>query len=612
MKRFVLIFISVLCCVVMNAQSTFEYHGIKYSTTGDNTVAVIADGYSNNVNIPATVTYDNKTYYVTSIGDDAFSGCYGLTSITIPEGVTSIGNNAFHGCSGLTSITIPEGVTSIGDNAFSGCSGLTSITIPEGVTSIGDNVFFGCYGLESVTILEGVTSIGDNAFRYCFGLISVTIPSSVTSIGEYAFDNCSGLTSISIPEGVTSIGDYAFSGCSGLTSITIPGSVTNISNFSFYNCFSLTSIIVDSSNKVYDSRYNCNAIVEKATNTLIIGCMNTIIPESVTNIGNHAFEDCIGLTSITIPEGVTSIGKSAFYGCTGLTSITIPESVTSIGEYAFDGCRGLTSITIPESVTSIGKSAFLSCSQLSSVVCGPIKAPTLGVDAFDGVKDGCRIYVPSDAYKTAEGWADYADMIDILTLDDYKQNVIDEFAEAINGYDGLDFLSTRYNAKINAATTYGEVGSIISKYIRIASYTESKVSAIKEIYYSVNDDDNAYIQSLLWENIEKVCTARNESEIDLIQTKWQSIVGMYKLVSDDDNAYIQSLLDEYIEKVSSARNESEINGIKTEWPYVLKGAKGAFDSMTTSDEKGNGVRITKGDQTIELMNPDKVEYIIRK
>ena len=474
MKRFIISFIAVLCCISSFAANGTKIGNFYYLLDNAKFTATVTWGgglpssgtpeYSGSISIPSEVRYDSKTYSVTSIGDYAFSGCYGLTSITIPEGVTSIGESAFSGCSGLTSITIPSSVTSIGVSAFFGCSGLTSITIPNGVTSIGDN----------------------------------------------------------------------------------------------------------------------------------------------------AFEGCSGLKSATIPKGVTSIGEFAFYYCSGLTSIIISEGVTSIGDFAFERCSKLKSITIPESVTSIGVYAFYECSQLSSVVFLPTTVPTLGVEAFDGVKDGCRIYVPSDAYKTAEGWADYADMIDILTLDDYKQNVIDEFAEAINGYDGLDFLSTRYNAKINAATTYGEVGSIISKYIRIASYTESKVSAIKEIYYSVNDDDNAYIQSLLWENIEMVCTARNESEIDLIQTKWQSIVEMYKLVSDDDNAYIQSLLDEYIEKVSSARNESEINGIKTEWPYMLKGAKGAFDSMTTSDEKGNGVRITKGSQTIELMNPDKVEYIIRK
>ena len=150
------------------------------------------------------------------------------------------------------------------------------------------------------------------------------------------------MTSISILEGVTSIGNYAFSGCSGLTSISIPEGVTSIGNCAFSGCSGLTTIKVDSNNKKYDSRNNCNAIIDKETNTLIAGCKNTIIPEGVTSIGGSAFEDCSGLTSINIPNSVTSIGWSAFWGCSGLTSINIPKGVTSIGGFAFALCDNLT------------------------------------------------------------------------------------------------------------------------------------------------------------------------------------------------------------------------------------------------------------------------------
>ena len=227
---------------------------------------------------------------MTSIGGSAFSGCSGLTSVTIPNSVTSIGGSAFSGCSGLTSINIPNSVTSISSSAFRGCSGLTSITIPNSVTSIGNYAFSACSSLTSITIPNSVTSIGEEAFRYCSGLTSITIPNSVTSIGIYAFSACSSLTSITIPNSVTSIGDGAFSGCSGLTAITIPNSVTAISSYAFSGCSGLTAIT---------------------------------IPNSVTSIGNEAFSGCSGLTAITIPNSVTSIGNEALSGCSGLTSVTV-------------------------------------------------------------------------------------------------------------------------------------------------------------------------------------------------------------------------------------------------------------------------------------------------
>ena len=186
-----------------------------------------------------------------------------------------------------------------------------------------------------------VTSIGSKAFYWCSGLTSIEIPAGVTSIGEYAFSGCSRLTSIKIPAGVTSIGEYAFSGCSGLTSIEIPAGVTSIGDSAFRNCSGLTSIVVEAGNTVYDSRDNCNAIIEKETNTLIQGCKKTKIPAGVTSIGDSVFEGCSGLTSIEIPAEVTSIGDSAFSGCSGLTRIEIPAGVTEIGYAAFSGCSGL-------------------------------------------------------------------------------------------------------------------------------------------------------------------------------------------------------------------------------------------------------------------------------
>ena len=322
-----------------------EIEGINYELVSKVKQAIVkaksSAKYSGEVVIPESVEHEGAVYSVTSIGDDAFYECFGLTSVTIPNSVTSIGSSAFSWCSGLTSVTIPNSVTSIGNNAFSRCSGLTSVTIPNSVTSIRSHAFYGCSGLTSVTIPNSVTSIEYDAFSGCSGLTSVTIPNSVTSIGDGAFYECSGLTSVTIPNSVTSIGGEAFRGCSGLTSVTIGNSVTSIGDAAFYSCKGLTSVT---------------------------------IPNSVTSIGNCAFQYCSGLTSVTIGNSVTSIGGSAFWGCSRMTSVTIPNSVTSIGSNAFWSCYGMTSVTIGNSVTSIENGAFEGCSSLTSVHISDIAA----------------------------------------------------------------------------------------------------------------------------------------------------------------------------------------------------------------------------------------------
>ena len=262
----------------------------------------------------------------------------------IPNGTTEIEDNAFEGCNELTNITIPESVTKIGNYAFYE-SALTSINIPNSVTTIGDDAFYRCWDLRCVTIPNSVTEIGDGAFYGCKELTNITIPESVTTIGDFAF-NESALTSINIPNSVTEIGNHAFERCRKLTSITISESETKIGYHAFEGCTALTSIIVAEGNKVYDSRGNCNAIIETKTNRLIQGCTNTVIPESVTEIGECAFEGRKILTSINIPNSVTKIGGRAFSECEGLTCINIPNSVTSIGAWAFDECENLKEIIL--------------------------------------------------------------------------------------------------------------------------------------------------------------------------------------------------------------------------------------------------------------------------
>lgn len=336
-------------------------------------IGVGIDKYSDNVTIPSTVSFNGTTYTVTAIDDNAFYECWDLTSITIPNSVTAIGKNAFSHCYELTSVTIPNSVTTIGDQAFRECKKLSSVTIGNSVTEIPAVAFFGCKNLTSVIIGNSVTKIGNQAFASCYCLPSINIPNSITTIGRQAFGGCFSFTSIYIPYSVTSIGNQAFQECSNLT-----------------------SIIVDSSNSKFDSRNNCNAIIETATNTLISGCKNTIIPNSVITIGSHAFSYCKGLSSISIPNSVTSIGDYAFYDCSGLTSISIPNSVTSIGNQAFYNCQ-FPVLHLPMSVTHVG--LYNTCADIC--YCYNSTPPTGGGYTSD------RLYVPKGsltAYATAEGW----------------------------------------------------------------------------------------------------------------------------------------------------------------------------------------------------------------
>ena len=280
------------------------------------------------------------------------------------------------------------------------------------VTSIGERAFDNCHYLISVTIPNSVTSIGDDAFYYCENLTSITIPNSVTSIGKYAFSCCSGLLSFTIPNSVTSIGTGAFMHCSGLSSVTIPNSVTSIGGWAFSYCTNLLSINVASGNAKYDSRENCNAIIETATNTLIYGCKNTIVPNSVTRI-DGAFWGCSSLTSISIPNSMTSIGAYSFRGCSSLTSITIPNSMTYIGWGSFQS-SGLTSVTIGNGVTYIGGEAFDNCSELTNVIV-KMKTP---VDIFDNTfsnRKNASLHVPSGcktAYMAANYWKEFKEIVE--------------------------------------------------------------------------------------------------------------------------------------------------------------------------------------------------------
>ena len=235
----------------------------------------------------------------------------------------------------------------------------------------------------SYEIVDGEVCITDCDFLYEGEIV---IPESidgypVKKIGRQAFGYCCNLSTITIPDTVTYIADGAFYGCSGLTSINIPYNVTYIGNNSFIGCNSLSIIKVDENNNTYDSRNECNAIIETNTNTLIIGCKSTIIPDSVTSIHSYAFYECRSLTNITIPDSVISIGVGAFQGCRDLTSVSLSNSITSIDVATFWGCDSLKSITIPDKVKSLGRAAFSNCSSLISIAI-PDGVTNIGEEIF--------------------------------------------------------------------------------------------------------------------------------------------------------------------------------------------------------------------------------------
>ncbi len=432
-----------LCLALFAATNLFAYDckidGIYYNLYYNNTAEVTneaggfgAESYSGSVVIPSSITYNSKTYSVTTIGGFAFYGCTDLTSVTIPNSVTTIEGYAFCECSGLISITIPNSVTTIGDRAFSSVNNIvysgTATGSPWGarcvngyvdgylVYSDASKTHLVCCSTAAtgeITLPNSVTTIGEKAFYDCSGLISVAIPNSVTTIGGYAFGGVLNITyngtatgspwgaryvngyvdgylvysdssktqlvccstaaagEITLPNSVTTIGQGAFIYCSGLTSVTIPNSVTTIGTTAFANS-GLESVHISSS-------------VTSLGQSAFSGCQNlhTIYMEDgPTSIG-FICGGCSSLVNVRLPNTLQTIGYGSFYECNSLQNIIIPNSVTYIGMAAFAGCKKL-EVIIPNSVTEIATSAFRDCLGLTSIDI-PSSVTTIGDGAFGNV-----------------------------------------------------------------------------------------------------------------------------------------------------------------------------------------------------------------------------------
>lgn len=440
--------------------------------------------------LPSSTRYENVSYTVTEIGENAFYNCTDIRNITFVSSIKTIGANAFYGCTGLTSVVIPTSIQTIGSNAFGNCNNLiksaypnhiTSVpftkgiaisypssgamidngciygsnknvlyfipldikgefTIPNSVSTVGNDAFSGCTGLTKLTIPASVTSVGTDAFSGCqfealaiscreikdwfsndSKLKTVTLGNSVVTIGAKAFAGCQNLTSVNFPSSVTSIGESAFSGCKGLTSISLPNSVTSVGNNSFLNCSGIRDITISGSSVSIAS----NAFSGCSVETLSISCKEikdwfsnnsklktVILGNSVVTLADGAFSGCSSLSSCTLPNSVTSIGNNAFSGCTSLSSCTIPNSVTSIGEKAFSDCS-LTSVTIPNSVTTMGNNAFQNCSRMERLTIGN-SLKSIPRYAFAGCRNLKTVTIPSSIKEI--GANAFSDCIALTTI----------------------------------------------------------------------------------------------------------------------------------------------------------------------------------------------------
>lgn len=301
---------------------------------------------------------------------------------------------------GTGTIVFSSGVKEIGSFAFEGCSGLRSIVIPENVESIEPSAFVGCSGLARIDVNYENTNYDSR--NDCNAIVK---SSSNTLIA--------GCQNTIIPNSVVALGDYAFDGCTTLASIKLPKSVTKIGCYAFQNCSNVKSVEVDSGNVCFDSRNGCNAIIETATNKMVLSCGNTTIPASVTSIGDDAYRTHPDISRVDIPNSVTSIDDLAFSGCSNLTDIVIPGSVTNVGAYVFYQCKSLTNVTISNNLSIIGNGMFDGCQSLSTVIIPPSVTRIEDV-AFNGCTGLTHIKLPGSV--TSIGYGAFQDCSNLVSI----------------------------------------------------------------------------------------------------------------------------------------------------------------------------------------------------
>ncbi len=356
--------------------------------------------YDSRDNCNAVIRTDDNTILLT------------CKNTTIPGSITAIKDYAFYGNSQLTGIDIPSSIVSIGKYAFS-CSNLMGITIPNSVTSIGEHAFEFCSRLATVTLSESLDTIQPYTFSCCDSLRSITIPNSVTTIRRSAFSGCSQLSSVVLSESLTTLEPLVFNYCPKLTTMTIPASLTSISRNAF-NGSGMREVTVDSNNPKYDSRDNCNAIIETDNNNLYLGFNNSSIPGTVTSVGDSAFYGRAGLNQVIIPNSVNSIGNSAFENCSALSSVQIGSSVRVLGMNSFCRCNELKALVIPNTLDSIGNQAFQLCRKLKDLRLGT-SLKGIGEWAFSYCDSLKSVTIPNST-RTIDDYAFFNSRLESLTI----------------------------------------------------------------------------------------------------------------------------------------------------------------------------------------------------
>jgi hypothetical protein len=534
-----------------------------------------------------------------------------LKNIIIPNSLVTISNYAFKNCSALESVTIGNGVTHIGSDAFRDCNALKKVIIQDIGAWFG--ISFDSYYANPLYYAHHI--FGDDEKE----ITEIVIPEGVTHLKDNTILNCTDLTSITIPNSVTFIGDWVFWGCDNLKSIKIPSRVTSIGYKAFQGCCAVEEIIVEQENHNYDSRNDCNAIINTNQNTLIIGCKNTVIPNTVTKIGNYAFYNCIGLKNITIPNNVTVIydyafahcdslinlmlpeiitllGSAAFWNCSSLISISIPNGVTNVASSTFDGCISLKNIIIPESVTKLDVDAFRGCTSLANVYSYAETPPSARfyqygsfVNAFEGSYiEYATLHVPESSielYKTTTPWCDFGSIVSIEG-DDPGPNIEPEpekcSSPTISYTNGeLCFSCETEGADFVAEVTDTDIKKYFSAKISLSATYNISVYATKDSY----ENSDTIQATLCWIDVEP------QTDGIVKEDAVTELKAMPVLIQCSDGAIC----------VSGAPDDTPINIYDMSGRHV--GASTAFNGSAIikimSTEKIIIVKI--GDKTVKVM-----------